>query len=119
MKPKLTKEQEEAKTIIKAIQKKKQQQPPVQKNILDWTPNELRSYILTQTSGLSPSKKMKFSKDLMERIKLEKEKSNQALLDIAGKNRRYYTKTDLMMVDAEIKRRKRLGKMRVDAGKQR
>lgn len=48
-----------------------------------------------------------------------KEKTNKQLLEIAGKNRGYYPKSDLEKVNLEIKRRKRIGQMRATAGRSR
>ena len=77
-KPKLTKEQEEAKAeasnILKDIEKKKCKLPDVNKNILDWTTEELRAYILKEIAGKGTKYKLKFARDLDKRIKEEKER---------------------------------------------
>lgn len=77
-KPKLTKKQEEAKkeagSILKNIEKKDCKLPDVNKNILDWTTEELRAYILKEIAGKGMKYKLKFAKDLDKRIKEEKER---------------------------------------------
>jgi len=76
--PKITKEQKEAqkeaKKIIKQDKNLKPEMPTREKNILEWTTNELKTYILTQTYGFSPAKKIKFVNDLLKEIKEEKKK---------------------------------------------
>ena len=76
-KVKLTKEQKEAQQLVKGLEKQKDKLPEKGKNILDWSMKELQTYILTQTTGMSMKKKMKFSKDILDRIKKEKEKRKE------------------------------------------
>lgn len=76
MKRKFTPEQKEARKIVKEIEKNEIQPPPEEKNILKWTPEQLRDYVISQTIGMSPRKKLRFAKKLSERIKKEKVKSN-------------------------------------------
>lgn len=45
----------------------------LEKNILYWSSGELNAYIKAQTKGMSITKKFKFGKDLVDKIKLEKE----------------------------------------------
>lgn len=69
-----TKEQTEAKSILRNIERNKSVVPSPEKNILDWSIPELRAYVLKETRGMNPTKKMAFARDLNKRIKLEKEK---------------------------------------------
>lgn len=69
-----TKEQTEAKSILRNIERSKAVVPSPEKNILDWSIPELRAYVLKETKGMNPGKKMAFARNLNKRIKLEKEK---------------------------------------------
>lgn len=73
VKPKLTKEQKEAQEIVKEIEGNEYDLPVNEKDILNWSPGQLQQYVLVNTTGLSPRKKMKFAKDLNKRIKKAKE----------------------------------------------
>lgn len=78
MKRELNKEQKEAileaKLIARDMDKSKGKLPPKEKNILEWTPKELKRYVQVETMGLSVRKRVKFGKELMERIENEKQK---------------------------------------------
>jgi hypothetical protein len=48
--------------------------PDEDKNILDWTTDELTAYIKNEIKGMSPTKKLKFAKEINDKIREEKEK---------------------------------------------
>lgn len=75
MKPKLTPEQKEAQEILKDIEKKKEESPKDETDLLKWTMPQLRAYVLKQTSGMNPTKKMKWAGEFNKRIKEAKKNS--------------------------------------------
>lgn len=77
MKPKLTNEQKEAQEILKDIEKKKVDAPSEEKDILNWSIPQLRAYVLKKTSGMNPTKKIKWARDLDKRLKEKKAKRNK------------------------------------------
>lgn len=77
MEPKLTPEQKEAQEILKSIEKSKSKLPDKEKNILEWTTEELKSYIVSETAGMSVKKKLKFGKEILKRIEEEKKKQRK------------------------------------------
>lgn len=69
------KEQQQAKSFLSKIKKDDKTAPDKEKNILEWTPSELSTYVSAQTNGMSVSKKFRFAKDLLKKIKEEKAKN--------------------------------------------
>jgi hypothetical protein len=63
----------EAKSIIKEVEKKKMKSPNNEEGILNWSMQQLKAYVLKNTSGMNPTKKMKWAMDLDKRIKKLKE----------------------------------------------
>jgi hypothetical protein len=66
---KLTPEQKEAKGLLKGIEKSNVEAPSEEKDILKWSIPQLRAYVLKKTTGMNPTKKMKWARDLDKRIK--------------------------------------------------
>jgi hypothetical protein len=66
--------QGEAKDFLKEADGKKPHLPNKDKNILDWNANELKTYMISMTAGMSPSKKIKFAQETLKRINDEKKK---------------------------------------------
>jgi hypothetical protein len=65
----LPKAVKEAKSLLKDVEKKKVKTPVDEREILNWSVPELRAYVLRQTSGMNPTKKMKWAMDLDKKIK--------------------------------------------------
>jgi len=59
-------------TILKSIENEECELPPKEKNILKWDVKELNAYIIKETKGMNPVKKLKFANQLIKRIKKEK-----------------------------------------------
>jgi len=71
----MNKDKQEALRIVKNT--KECSLPNMNKNILDWTTDELTAYIKNEIKGLSPIKKFKFAEDINKKIREEKEKRNE------------------------------------------
>lgn len=68
------KEKSEAISILKDLEKEKCEYPDKEKDILKWTLKELKTYILKETKGMSPLKKIKFARRLNKTIAEKKKK---------------------------------------------
>jgi len=66
------KDAEEVRLILKDMKKRKGKYPPKEKPIGEWTASELKAYIVKETKGMGIVKKLKFAKELDDRIKNEK-----------------------------------------------
>jgi hypothetical protein len=64
----------EVKSILNNLKEDKSSIPDKEKDILKWTPGELKSYIFNETKGMSIPKRFKFAKELDKRIKEAKKK---------------------------------------------
>lgn len=60
--------EQEAKVIVKGVEKVKVKVPKNEDNILNWSAAELKAYVDYKTFGLSWRKKVKFGKALLRRI---------------------------------------------------
>ena len=58
--------------ILKDLGDTKCELPYKEKDILEWSLSELKAYIIKETSGMNPKKKLKFAKALNNRIKKRK-----------------------------------------------
>ena len=71
------KEVKEVKTVLKDLEKVKVTKCPDEKDIENWTTEDLKNYIFIKTKGLSIVKKFKFAQELDKKIKEVRKKRNE------------------------------------------
>ena len=67
-------EKDEAIKFLKQTERTKGSMPNKEKNILDWSLIEYKTYFTNQTKGMSMKNKLKFGEELLKKVEVEKAK---------------------------------------------
>lgn len=75
----MNKDVKEVKTVLKDLKNVKVTKCPDEKDLENWTTEDLKNYIFIKTKGLSIAKKFKFAQDLDKKIKEARRVRNERM----------------------------------------
>lgn len=75
----MNKDVKEVKTVLKDLKKVKITKCPDEKDMENWTTEDLKNYIFIKTAGMSIAKKFKFAQELDKKIKEVRRARNERM----------------------------------------